>query len=191
MRYFPLVVAAGWLLAGCATKEPLPSFYLLTRPIGSGGSPARSGQPSVYVSRVEVPPYLARTNLASRGGGNEINYSPSALWATPLDQGIAGAVADNLNRLGVSAVAFQPTVQPPPHRYDVTLRIARFEGTQDGKVLLSAQWQVTPAESSSPVTSRASNIRRTGWQPGDYARMATLLSDEVASLSREIARAVR
>lgn len=191
MRYFLLVVAAGLLLAGCATKEPLPSFYLLTQPIGSGGSPVRSGQPSVYISRVAVPPYLARTNLASVGAGNEINYSPSARWAAPLDQAIAGAVADNLNRLGVSAVGFQPTIQPPPHRYEVALRIARFEGSQNGEVILSAQWQVTPAGGSSPVISRASNIRRRGWQPGDYATMATLLSDEVASLSREIARAVR
>jgi uncharacterized lipoprotein YmbA len=191
MRYYLLAVAAGLLLAGCATKEPLPSFYLLTRPIGSGGSPVRSGQPSVYVRRVEVPPYLARTNLASRGAGNQINYSPSARWAAPLDQGIAGAVADNLNRLGVSAVGFQPTIQPPPHRYEVALRIARFEGNPDGEVILSAQWQVTSAGNSSPGISRVSNIRRTGWQPRDYATLATLLSDEVVFLSREIARAVR
>ena len=191
MRYFLLAIAAGLLFAGCATKEPLPSFYVLTRPIGSGGSPVKSGQPRVYVERVAVPAYLARTNLASTGAGSQIIYSPSARWAAPLDQGIAGAVADNLNRLGVGAAGFQPSIQPPPHQYEVTLRIVRFEGTQDGDVILSAQWQVTPAGSSSPVTSRAANIRRTGWQPGDYAAMATLLANEVASLSREIARAVR
>jgi len=190
MRSFPLAIAAGLLLAGCATREPLPSFYLLTQPFGSGGL-VKSGQPRVYVERVAVPPYLARTNLASRGPGNQINYSPSARWAAPLDQGIAGAVADNLNRLGVGAASFQPMTQPPPHRYVVTVRVARFEGTQDGDVVLSAQWQVTPAGSSSPISSGASNIRKTGWQPGDYANMASLLSDAVASMSRQIARALR
>lgn len=191
MRHFLVAFAASLLFAGCATKEPLPSFYVLTSPVGSGGSLVKSGQTSVYIRRVELPPYLSRSNLASMGAGNQINYSSSARWAAPLDQEIAGAVADNLNRLGISAVGFQPSIQPPPHRYDVTIRITRFIGNQEGEVLLSGQWQVAAADSASPIISRAANSRQTGWQPGDYAALATMLSNAIASLSREIARTVR
>src|ERR1700733_2698807 len=56
------------LLVGCATTEPLPSYFVLTAPGGTAKSARPATAVRVYVRRVEVPAFLNRTNLASMHG---------------------------------------------------------------------------------------------------------------------------
>ena len=76
------------------------------------------------------------------------------------------------------------------HQYDVWIRLERFEGTDGGEVVLRGHWAVSAADSSAPVAGRTFEIRRRGWQPGDYPGLVRLLSAETAEMSREIARAI-
>jgi uncharacterized lipoprotein YmbA len=174
-------------VSGCATTEPLPTFYTL----GSGGdvhsSPKRSTARSVrvYVNRAIVPTYLSRTNLASFRD-HQIEYSSSAFWATSLDQAIAQAVALNLNSSGVSAVGFQPLSSPPAHSYEIAIRIVHCEGYDTGKALLSGIWELRAA-SGDVISSQSFAIHRGGWNPGHYPSLAALLADEVTELSKQIA----
>jgi uncharacterized lipoprotein YmbA len=188
MRLLILLTLCAGLLMGCATTEPLPTYFILSR-----GSPAKSVHLSspvrVYVRRVEVPAYLLRRNLATFHG-QEIRYAPEALWALPLDQTIALGVAANLTRDGVPAVGFQPPEAPPTHQYEVVIRITHFEGHENGDVLLAGSWRVTTPDGET-VASRPVSIRRSGWEPGRYARLVALLSDGIAELSSRIAAVLR
>jgi uncharacterized lipoprotein YmbA len=176
------------VVSGCATTEPLPTFYTL----GPGGDVQSKVKQStawsvrVYVNRVILPPSLYRTNLASFRN-NRVQYSSSAFWAAPLDQEIAQAVALNLKRFGVSAVGFDPTASPPPHSYDVTIRITQCGGYENGEVVLSGVWELRSASGDSIIGSKPFAVRRSGWQPGHYPSLATLLADEVTELSKQIA----
>jgi uncharacterized lipoprotein YmbA len=124
-------------------------------------------------------------------GGSEADYAETARWAEPLDQGVARAVAENLNRRsGITAVGFSPGAPPGRHSYDVQIRLERFEGTDSGEVVLAARWEVLTADGSS-VASRRTQIRRNGWTPGDHPGLVKLLSDAVAEMSGQIARAIR
>jgi uncharacterized lipoprotein YmbA len=188
MRLPILLTLGAGLLMGCATTEPLPTYFILSR-----GNPAKSAHLSspvrVYVPRVEVPAYLLRRNLATFQG-EEIRYAPAALWALPLDQTIAIGVAANLTRIGVPAIGFQPAEPPPTHQYEVVIRITHFEGHENGDVILAGNWHVTTPDGKT-VASRPVSIRRSGWQPGHYAELVALLSDGTAELSRRIAATLR
>jgi uncharacterized lipoprotein YmbA len=189
---FTLKTGAGlvlfFFLAACAAKESLPQFYLLTPP-GPGGR--SHGGPSVYVQRVAVPAYLARNSLVTVRAGNQVDYAASARWAEPLDQGIARMVAEDLNRVArVQATSFTPAAPPGDYTYSVEIQLQRFEGTDTGQVVLAARYEVFPANGTEPIASRSFEMRRTGWQPGDYAGLARLLSEELMALSRAIARSL-
>ena len=191
LRAFGCVLLGLLFLTGCATKEPLPNFFVLT---GSGTRPIRtqsSGRTVVLVRRVEVPAYLAKTTLVTMKGGIEVQYAVTERWAEPLDQGLARAVAENLTRNPrIRAYGFSPGAPPADHSYDVWIRIERFEGNDNGEVVLRAHWSVSSTGSSTPIASRTVDLRRSGWQPRDYPGLVRLLSDEVAEMSRQIARAI-
>jgi uncharacterized protein len=124
-------------------------------------------------------------------GGIEVRYAPTQRWAEPLDQGLARAVAENLSRNSrIRAYGFSPGAPPADQSYDVWIRLERFEGNDNGEVVLRARWSVSTAGSSVPVTSRTVDIRRSGWKPGDYRGLVRLLNAEVAEMSRQIARAI-
>jgi uncharacterized protein len=183
------VAFAGIFFFGCAAKEPLTSFYVLGQPQKTRS--VRGGGTGVFVRRVEVPTYLAKTGLVTMKGGIQVQYSVDARWAEPLDQGISRAVADALSQnSGLRAYSFSPGAPPPPHNYDVWIRIEKFEGNDNGEVTLQARWEVTTTDSSEAIASRKVFLKRNGWQPGDYAGLVRFLSQEISEMSRQIARSI-
>lgn len=124
-------------------------------------------------------------------GGIEVQYAATERWAEPLDQGLSRAVAEDLSRNSrIRAYAFSPGAPPVDHRYDVWIRLERLEGNDNGEVVLRGRWSVSAAGSSDMITARSVDLRRSGWQPGDYPGLVRLLSEEVADMSRQIARAI-
>ena len=140
---------------------------------------------------MDIPAYLAKTNLVTIKGGMEVQYAATERWAEPLDQGLARAVAEDLSRNSrIRAYGFLPGASPVEHSYEVWIRVERFEGNDNGEVVLRARWSVSSAGSSVPITGRAVDIRRSGWQSGDYLGLVRLLSEEVNEMSRQIADAI-
>ena len=188
MRLIILLTFGVALLSGCATTEPLATYFILA-PEGGSANAARPGAIRVYVRRVEVPAYLNRRSLASMNG-TEIRYSPTNLWALPLDQTIAVGVAGNLSRASIPALGFQPLAAPPAHPYEVVIRISHFEGHENGDVVLSGTWRLT-TPGGDTIRMKSVVIHRSGWQPGNDVQLVNLLREEVAELSAEIASALR
>jgi uncharacterized protein len=178
-------------LISCAAVEPLPKFFLLSN-ASAGKIPSRqSGGTGVFVRRVDVPAYLAKGRLVTMMGGIQVDYATTARWAEPLDQGVARAVAEDLSRNSrIRAYGFSPAAPPAEHQYDVWIRLERFEGSDNGEVILRAHWAVSTADSSAPIAGQTVDIRRHGWKPGDYPGLVRLLNEEVAEMSREIAHAI-
>jgi uncharacterized lipoprotein YmbA len=189
MRLIILLPVGVTLLFGCATTEPLPTYFVLTG-TGATAKPARpAAAVRVYVRRVEVPAYLNRTNLASMHG-DQIRYSPTGLWALPLDQTISLGIASNLNRLGIPAAGFQPAFNVPAHSYDVAVHITHFEGHESGEVLLTGNWQIL-GPGGGVVASKSVTIQRAGWTFGNDAQLVASLASATTELSDQIARASR
>jgi uncharacterized protein len=179
------------LFMSCAAVEPLPSFFLLSNASAGKIRSGKSGGVGVFVRRVDVPAYLAQGRLVTMRGGIQVDYATAARWAEPLDQGVARAVAEDLGRNSrIRAYGFSPGAAPMEQKYDVWIRLERFEGTDAGEAILRGHWAVSTADSSAPIAGRTVDIRRQGWQPGDYPGLVRLLSEEVAQMSREIAHSI-
>jgi uncharacterized lipoprotein YmbA len=124
-------------------------------------------------------------------GGVRVTYAATALWAEPLDQGMARAVAEGLSEnRRIRAFGFSPTGPPPDHSYEVSIRLEQFEGSDTGQVHLRAHWSVSTSDSSASIASATTDIRRRGWRPGDYPGLVRILGNEVAQMTRQIARAI-
>jgi uncharacterized lipoprotein YmbA len=181
-----IVTICAQLVLGCTTTRPPPTDFVL----GIQGGPAQppnSGTVKVYVHKAEVPAYLARRNLASTEG-DKVRYSSAGLWAAPLDETIALAVAADLSGAGISAVGFQPLQRPPAHTLNLIIRFTNFEGRQTGDVLVAGTWRIV-SSTGATLAANSFSIRRSGWKLGGDARLVALLSEAVLKLSLQIARA--
>ena len=183
-------LASALLLAACASKEALPQYYVLTPPRA-----ANRGTPHgirVFIRAVTVPGYLNTGKLVSRRGESMIEYAPTARWAEGLSEGIRRGVAASLShQRGIGSVTVAPYGIPPPRDYDVKIDVERFEGDDAGEAVVALKWTLFRPESAEPVVSRSSRQVRTGWKYGDYAAMATLLSEDLAAVGEEIGRALK
>ena len=189
MRLTILLPVAVSLLLGCATTEPLATYFLLMPPGASTKISRPAATVRVYVRRVEIPAYLSRTNLASMNG-DQVHYSPTGIWALTLDQTISLGIASNLNRDGIPSAGFQPSFSVPAHSYEVAVHVTHFEGHENGDVILAGNWQVTSL-GGGVIASKAVTIRRTGWTFGNDVQLAALLGSEVTELSNQIAQVLR
>jgi len=193
LRFSSAIVFAvtAIVFAGCAATEPAPVYFVLTGSHSGVTTTHPASALNVYVRRIEVPAYLAKQGLVTIKGGSEVNYADTYLWAEPLDQGLSRAVAEDLSQKSrLRAFGFSPTVLPPDHTYDVWIRLERFEGTDDGQAVLRARWWISTAVSSNSIGGRTTEIRRSGWRPGDYGALIELFRSEVQELSGEIAAAI-
>jgi uncharacterized lipoprotein YmbA len=194
LRVRALVPVLGLLVAGCASHEPLTTYYVLTQDAAAGaksGTQAGIHGARVFIRRVDLPGYLQGTRLAARRADNQVVYSPTAQWAEPLSQGIADATAGAMDRTArVTVVGVIGGGIPPAREYDLKIDVERFEGDDKGAVVLLATWSLFAPESSTPVLTRRSRFVQTGWTYGDYPALAKLLGEDIDELGAEIARSV-
>jgi uncharacterized lipoprotein YmbA len=181
--------------AGCASHEPLASYYVLTADAAAG---ARSGTQAgihgtrIFIRRVNVPGYLQSTKFTSRLADNQIQYSTAARWAEPLNEGIADALAGAINRTSRATVVGAIGGGVPPERDDdLKVEIERCEGDDQGDVVLVATWSLFAPETFAPMLTRRSRFVQHGWKYGDYPGLAKLLGVDVTELGAEIARAAQ
>lgn len=183
-------LSASLILAGCASNEALPRYYVLTPPTAAGAGSTRGVR--VFIRAVNVPGYLNTSKLASRRGATQIEYAPAARWAENLPEGIKRALMASLTQQrGIGAVSATPYGIPPARDYDLKIDVERFEGDDAGNAVAALRWTLYRPESGDPLMSQVSRQVRTGWKYGDYAAMATLLSEDLAAAGEDIGRGIK
>lgn len=183
-------LAALLILTGCASKEAMPDYYVLTPPAAAGAGSTRGVR--LFIRAVNVPGYLNTTKLVSRRGETQIEYAPAARWAESLPEGIKRALTASLTQQrGIGAVSATPYGIPPARDYDLKIDVERFEGDDAGTAVAALRWTLYHPESSDPIVSEVSRQAKTGWKYGDYPAMAKLLSEDLAAAGEDIGRGVR
>jgi uncharacterized lipoprotein YmbA len=186
---------AALLLGGCASREPLTSYFVLTP---DASAAAQSGTQAgihgvrIFIRRVDIPGYLQSNKLATRHADTQVQYADTAQWAEPLNQGIADALGSAIDRTPrMTVVGVIGGGIPPARDYDLKVNVERFEGDDKGQVILVATWSLYAPESSAPMLTRRSRFVQNGWTAGDYPALAKLLGADVSALGAEIARSIR
>lgn len=181
-----VVCAVITVASGCGSTPP-SHFYTLsatTKPA------AMSSSVSVSVGPVAVPAVVDRPEIVVRTGPNEVWLDEFNRWASPLQDNLGRAVAENLvAMLGTPHVTVFPQTEGVGADYRVAIQVQTFESVPGEAATLEAVWTVRGSKDAKSQTGRAS-IRETTQGKG-YDALAAAHSRAVARLSRDIADAVR
>jgi len=181
-----LCCAVAALAAGCGTSPPA-RFYTLS---SSTAPPAAPSTVFIAVGPVTIPAVVDRPEIVVSIGQNELRIDEFNRWASPLQDGIARAVAENLVvMLGTQRVILYPQQLATDPEYRVAVEIRTFESAPGNGIRLDAVWTLRRAKDGKTETGRTSV--RESVADSNYDALAAAHSRAVAKLSQDIADAVR
>lgn len=184
--------AACLLFTGCAGPEELTHHYVIETP--DQGRPVRavSAQdgPIIAVAPVTLPDYLNHNGIVTKERGNEITRAESHVWAGPLSEEIARAVAENLSViLPTDRVTLATGRRTIPVDYIVDIEIVNFERDPNNVVQLIARWTLFRGNEKTLLAMRRSQFQEpAGGQ--EYGATVAAMSQAVVGLSEDIATAI-
>jgi uncharacterized lipoprotein YmbA len=171
---------------GC-TSTPPSRFYTLS---AASAPAATSSDVSVAVGPVSVPAVVDRPQIVVRVGPNQVRLEEFNRWASPLQNGIARAVAENLvTMLGTPRVSLSQQLLSADVDYCAAIEVQRFESAPGEAATLEAVWTVKRIKGGGSRTGRTTAREPTPDQSFDS--LAAAHSRAVARLSRDIADAVQ
>jgi uncharacterized protein len=183
--------ALALALAGCSFLQPTvdPSRFFVLNAVAP---PAGSGsQLALGVGPLNLPSYLAVTELQVRASATELVRSPVDRWAEPLQDGILRVLAQDLSAvLGTRDVVLFPWYAEQQHDVQVAVSIRRFEIDPEGAALLEARYEVTRLPGGGPGALRDFAVRKAPAGSGTAASVAAL-SEALAALAADVAQQVR
>jgi hypothetical protein len=145
---------------------------------------------SVAVGPITLPEVVDRPQFVLRAGPNEVTIVELHRWAGPLKSEIPRIIAENLAAdLNVKRVAAYPQSAGDNADYRVLVDIQRFDSTMGESATIDALWTVKRVSDSALRTGRST--ARESSSGGSYDVVAAAHSRALATISREIAEAIR
>lgn len=188
MRTLLAVAVAAVLLPGCLGPRPDTSRYF-TLPSPSTSPAAGPGVASLGLGPITLPPYVARLEIASRAGPDEIRYAANDRWAAPLDEMVARALADELRaRVPAREVIRWPWPLQTPPGATVSVEFVRLEEDATGGATLEARFTATVR--GRPAVTGETRVKEPG-QAGDTPGSVAALGRALGRLAAEVATALR
>lgn len=178
-------------LTGCF-GSPKETYYTLSTGSAMSGATSASGESaySIMVGPVTLPEVVDRPQFVLRAGPNEVSIVELHRWAEPLRSEIPRVIADNLAAdLNVKRVAAYPQSAGDKADYRVIVDIQRFDSTIGESVTIDALWTVKRVSDGVLRTGRSTARESSG--RGSYETMVAAHSRALATISREIAEAIR
>lgn len=188
MHRLAATVAAGALIvfsAGCAST-PTSRFYVLS-PVAPPA--AHVSEVSVAVGPVSVPAVVDRPQIVVSMGPNRVWPDEFNRWASPLQDGIARVIGENLvAMLGTPRVTQSSQTLSMGSAYRAAVSVESFESRPGDMARLDAVWTVSRTKDGTTRTGRTTVQEPTTEQ--GYDALAAAHSRAIAQLSRAIADAV-
>lgn len=197
--------ALAMALAGCsaiaktilAPQEDITKFYILT-PTADAPSPTPSAAPqnssgdfTLGLGPVKLPPYLDRQEVVTRTAQNRLELSKIDRWGESLQNNFISVMTRDLAaQLGTQQIVIFPWFATTHVDLQVQLEVFRFEADSQGNAQLSAKWTVLDSTGKDILYVAQSNLTQP-YKVGDTADAAAALSRTVGDLSREIANMVQ
>jgi len=197
-----LLTVGPLLLTACAGVTDRTRYYVLSpAPAAPGGvTPTAVSSAAVGVGPVQIPRYLDRLPIVTRGVDDGVEIAVDDRWAEPLENGIAQALADNLaQQLRTERITVFPWRGGVARvlDYQVAVMVLRFEGSPGREATLDARWRLLGRNGQEIVLKRTTirePLTAAGYQPLVQGLNRTLgrLAQEIAAeiQSRAEARAV-
>lgn len=181
-----ILVSAAALAAGCGTSPP-SRFYTL-----SATAPPTASQSTLFIAvgPVTVPAVVDRPEFVVSAGPNELRLDDFNRWASPLQDNLSRAVAENLVAiLGAPRVILFPQALATDPEYRVAIEVRTFESVPGKSAAIDAVWTIRRAKDGKAQTGRTS--ARETVVDSSYEALAAAHSLAVARLSQDIADAIQ
>jgi hypothetical protein len=135
-----VVCCVGLYLMGCSS--PTTRFYVLSA-LPAQATATVNQDIAVGVGPVVLPDYLDRPQIVTRNGQNELNLAEFDHWGASLKDNITDVIAENLAVLLPSQkVSVYPWKRASSVKYQVSIKIIRFNRIDNGDVVLQTRWTV-------------------------------------------------
>jgi len=181
------------LLASCfGGGDKIITRYYLVDPIDNNSSLLQADNIlSIEIIDVHIPQYLDRFHMVTRDSANSLHFSESHQWAENLRENLMRTMARNLSTLlstsDISTSLMRSSSLPD---YRLLIYIEQFELDIDGKVKLSARWQLTGTETTPLGIHNADLISSLIIEDGDYEQMVITMRELYGELSNLIAESI-
>ena len=185
-----LSIAAVTLGACGLPSESAPTYYYLLDPIEPAAEREAGGAVRLALEPVEIPGYLDRQALVTRGTSNELEVASFHQWAEPLNANVTRVLAENLRLLLEQTDVVQLPSRIAGFNAELQVELVRFERAADGPVTLVARWVVLDARNQQELASRRAVVNETLDGDGPEATVAAM-DRALAQLSRRIADHLR
>jgi uncharacterized lipoprotein YmbA len=191
---FVFLISLCFLFAfGCVSSKP-SKYYILTpmQKVEKGVEGEAPGQGlAIGIGPIEFPEYLDRSEIVTRTGSNEIEFTDFDLWAGSLQENFGRVLAENLSALlPTDTLVLLPRPRLLPLNYQIAMEVIRFDGALGGDVTLITRWAVFKAKDKKPLFIRKSNVTEPVETKG-YEALVAAQSRAVEHLSRQIAEAIK
>ena len=180
------------LICGCASVSP--QLYTLSPTAVPSGE---ASDLAVTVGPVSVPEAVDRPQLVSIVAPNKLRVDEFNRWASPLKNGIARTVAENLAVImGSPYVSVFPQSVSVAPSYRVAIDVVRFEFAPGSEARLGALWSVrstADGRSRTGATTLAEPIKESSpaAMVAAHSRMLGGLSVDIAAAIRSLAAGAR
>ncbi|MBW2563628.1 MAG: membrane integrity-associated transporter subunit PqiC [Deltaproteobacteria bacterium] len=181
-------------IAGCRSSTPPVEFYTLA---SLPGMEMESHEQSavrditIGIGPVQLPQFLNRPQIVIRSGPNKLTVSEFHRWGGYFDQDFLRVLAQDISILmptnRVVEFPWQDRANPD---YRIEFNVQQFDGQPGNSVLLNATWTIKGQKGMEALYARRSIIK----QPvsgNDYEALVAAHSQALATLSREIAAAIK
>ena len=175
------------VVLGASCRSPQSHFYTLS---ATATPTTVVSSLSIAVGPVSVPAVVDRPEIVVSTGPNEVWPDDFNRWASPLQDNLSRAVAENLVAiLGTPRVSLFPQTLSAGADYRVAIEVQRFESTPGKAALLDAVWTVRRNKDGKAQTGRTNVTEEL--HDSNYDALAAAHSRAVAQLSQHIAEAIR
>ena len=184
------LILVGGLLAGCSAGGSSTVRYYTVNPVDAIAidTPAQR-QLVIEILSLHVPEYLERSDIATRSGGNSVQFSEFNQWAENLRKNLVRTMARNLaGMLGTSAISTPLSRSSAEPDYRLEIHVDQFEQDSDAIVKLAARWQLIRARDGKPLGVHSIDLHGAAPIPErDFDRMVGDMRELYGQLSRSIA----
>ena len=181
--------------SGCISipNSPTPRFYALSALDESQSSKKVNMASGVIIGigPVKIPEYQDRPQMVTLSKEKMIQLAQFDRWGESLDLGVARLIREDLTgMLPKATLTLYPWNPSMAVKYQVVVEVVQLDSHLDGDMFLVAQWMIIDVQNSKVVIIKRSAFRQP-IIPQNYSGLAQTLSGACASLSKQIAEALR
>lgn len=180
------IIFVLFVLAGCGASPTVIQYYVID-PVPVTAVAQLEGK-SVQILDLKLPQYLERFQLARRIGDNRLVFESNQQWGENLRKNLYRTLARNLSGLLGTADLGTP-ISRSLSQPDYVLRVSieSFEQGADGRVQLSARYQISRGETLITRDYQSRVDRDSGDR---FGAMVTDMRDLFGAFSKDIATTI-